>query len=161
MASSSHVGMFDNVRCRYPLLHHQDAAFQTKDLAHDSWLGGALDDYEIMKDGRLRRRVHERKWVKKPGSLLGGYCKSIRSWWEKLPDAHGDVFIYTSDGTPGEPGYRWIEFRVRFTNGQVQDVRDVSREPRSTRKRRLAGKASPRRAKSTAESPRKREPPRR
>ena len=151
MASSSHVGMFDNVRCRYPLPHHQDAAFQTKNLARDSWLGGALDDYEIMKDGRLRRRMHERKWIKKPASLLGGYFKSIRSWWEKLPDAHGDVFIYTSDGTPGEPRYQWIEFSVRFTNGRVQDVRDVSRESRLKRKRRLVKRAAARNAKPPVE----------
>lgn len=151
MASSSHMGMFDNVRCRYPLPHHQDRAFQTKDLARDSWLGGALDDYEIMKDGRLRRRVHQRKWVKKPGSLLGGYFKSIRSWWEKVPDIHGDVSIYTSDGRPGEPGYRWIEFRVRFTNGRVQNVREVSRESRLKRKQRPAKRTSARSARRKVE----------
>jgi len=27
------MGTFDTVVCRYPLPHHQDAEFQTKDLA--------------------------------------------------------------------------------------------------------------------------------
>ena len=69
----SSVGMFDHVRCRYPLPHHQGAEFQTKDilslLEPHAFLGGALDDYEIMKNGRLRVQRHKRKWVKKPGSF--------------------------------------------------------------------------------------------
>lgn len=125
----THVGLFDTVRCRFPLPHHQDAEFQTKDLAaiveDECWLGGLMDEYEITKAGRLRRRMHQRKWVKKPGSLFGGYFKSLRSWWERVPDVQGDVRIYTSDGTPGKRGYRWVEFRVRFTNGRVEEVRTV------------------------------------
>jgi hypothetical protein len=48
--------MFDDVVCRYPLPHHQDARFQTKDLAGfalgERWITGMLDDYEIALDGR-------------------------------------------------------------------------------------------------------------
>jgi len=43
--------MSDDVVCRYPLPHHQDARFQTKDLAGFAlggrWITGMLDDYEI------------------------------------------------------------------------------------------------------------------
>jgi hypothetical protein len=129
MLPSSAMGMFDTVRCRYPLPHHQDATFQTKDLARivegDAWLSGFLDEYQIMKDGRLRRRRHKRVWVKDKKSFLGGYFKSVRSWWQQLADVHGDIRIYTSDGKFNEPGFRWVEFRIRFTNGRVQDVRPI------------------------------------
>lgn len=53
---------------------------------------------------------------------------SIRSWWEGVPAIHGDIHIYTSEGQVGKREYRWIEFRVRFTNGRVQDVREVRRK---------------------------------
>jgi len=136
------VGMFDRVRCLYPLPHHQDAEFQTKDilslLEPHAFSGGALDDYEIMKSGRLRVRRHKRKWVKAPGSFLGAYFKSIKSWWEYVPTIHGDMHIYTSEGEFGKRGYRWIEFRVRFTNGRVQEVREVKRKPIRKPVRRVA-----------------------
>jgi hypothetical protein len=144
--------MFDDVVCRYPLPHHQDARFQTKDLAGITlglhWITGTLDEYEIARDGRLRRRVHEREWVEDPSTVLGGYMKSVRNWWEDVSEAHGDVWIYTTvsaanapnrvstddisspadgDDTTCEGHGQWIEFRVRFTNGRVQDVEDLSR----------------------------------
>lgn len=139
------MGLFDDVVCRYPLPHHQDAGFQTKDLAGialgDHWITGTLDEYEIALDGRLRRHVHEREWVEDPSTVLGGCMKSVRDRWEDVPDAHGDVWIYTAvsaANAPDDPGAdggdtacerpgQWIEFRIRFTNGRVQDVEDLSR----------------------------------
>jgi len=134
--------MFDYVRCRYPLPHHQDALSQTKDLLslvdRGEWLGGLLENYEITKDGRLRRQRHKYKVVKTPRRFPSFGLKSIKSWWTTVSDAHGDVLIYTSDDT-GKRGRRWIEFRVRFTNGRVQDVQDRSRaSPMVARKRRLS-----------------------
>jgi hypothetical protein len=132
------MGMFDTVVCCYPLPHHQDAEFQTKDLAAialgEHFLSGLLDEYEITADGRLRRHVHEREWTADPEAFLGGYMRSVRDWWEDVPDAHGDVVIYTTDEIPGEQRGRWVEFRVRFTNGRVQDVHEVqTREEDETR----------------------------
>ncbi|MFO7692679.1 MAG: hypothetical protein R6V57_06295 [Vicinamibacterales bacterium] len=132
------MGMFDTVVCRYPLPHHQDAAFQTKDLAAvalgEHFLSGLLDEYEITADRRLRRHVHEREWTADPEAFLGGYMRSVRDWWEDMPDAHGDVVMYTTDDVPGEQRGRWVEFRVRFTNGRVQEVHEVqTREEDETR----------------------------
>ena len=139
------MGMFDDVVCRYPLPHHQDARFQTKDLAGialgEQWITGMLDEYEITVDGRLRRHVHERERIDGPSAFLSRYMKSVRDWWESVPDAHGDVWIYTTDSAADVPSGlsadgdsitdarngRWIEFRIRFTNGRVQDVEDLSR----------------------------------
>ena len=46
------MGLYDNVRCRYPLPDQeaQDFRFQTK-----STPAPYLDDYEITEDGRRRR----------------------------------------------------------------------------------------------------------
>lgn len=51
---------------------------------------------------------------------------SRRDWWEDGPDVHGDVHIYTREDTP-DGASRWIEFRVRFTNGRVQEVRELEK----------------------------------
>jgi hypothetical protein len=123
------MGLFDTVFCRYPLPHHQDAEFQTKDLANlvagEPMLGGLMDEYEITVDGGLRLHGHEREYVKDRAAPLGGYLKSVRDWWEDVPDVHGDVRIYTSDEIDGVPAL--VEFRIRFTNGRVQDVKEVER----------------------------------
>lgn len=116
------MGIFDTVRCIYPLPHHQDSVFQTKDMecivGGVRGLGGTMSEYEITMDGRLRRRVHERAWREDPEyPITGGYFESIDDWWEDVEDAHGDVVIYT-----GGAGAAWVEFRVRFTNGSVQGV---------------------------------------
>lgn len=123
--------MFDYVRCRYPLPHHQDALFQTKNLLSlvdpgDEGFGGLMENYEITEDGRLRRQRHKYKAVKTPRQFPSFHLKSIKSWWTTVSNAHGDILIYTSDDT-GKRGRRWIEFRIRFTNGRVQDVDDRSR----------------------------------
>ena len=51
--------------------------------------------------------------------------KSTKTWWEDVPDAHGDVYIYTFERSSDEKASREIRFRVRFTNGRVQDVRQA------------------------------------
>ena len=144
--------MFDYVRCRYPLPHHQNAEFQTKDVARivdpGDLIDGLLDRYVITKTGRLRRQLHKRKAVKTGRRFPSVVLKSIKSWWVDVPDAHGDVLIYTTDDTPGKRQRRWIEFRIRFTNGRVQEVEDRSRSSLAVRKRARTNR--PRRAKSTS-----------
>lgn len=125
------MGLFDTITCAYPLPHHQEAEFQTKDLASlvhgEQMLGGLMDEYEITADGTLRRHAHEYEAVQDASRPLGTYLKSIRDWWEDVPGAHGDVRIYTSEDRDGE--HVRTEFRVRFTNGRVQDVKVVERTP--------------------------------
>ena len=53
----------------------------------------------------------------------------MESWSEAFPDAHGDMVLYTFDDRPGKKGKPPFEFRVRFTNGVVQDVLELT--PRS------------------------------
>lgn len=96
--------------------------FQTKDLAYlvlGESLSGFLDDYEITKDGRLMRHVHEREWREDSDAPLGGYLESVRDWWEEAADIHGDVRICTIEFNDDvfdlswwqrnlSPGINWI-----------------------------------------------------
>jgi hypothetical protein len=129
IARETLMGMFDTVVCRYPLPHHQDAEFQTKDLTSvalgEHVVTGFLDEYEVTADGRLRRHVHEREWTDDPQTLCGGYFRSIKDWWEEVPDAHGDVVMYTAGAEHGQAEPAWVEFRLRFTNGRVQELQEV------------------------------------
>lgn len=119
------MGMYDTIRSRFPLPHHQDAEYQTKDIEHliggVSDLGGTLSEYEITPEGVLRVRVHEREWHVDPDWFAGGYAKSVNDWWEDISDVHGDIRIYTRDSD------EWVEFRVRFTDGVVSQVNEVDR----------------------------------
>lgn len=125
------MGMFDEVQSRYPLPRAQNETFQTKDLEQlvhstpDS--GGSMSLYEITEDGRLRVEKHEREWTDDPESLLGGYFRSVKKWWEELPDIHGDIRIYTSFDADDEDN-DWTEFRIRFSNGRLQHIEDASAE---------------------------------
>lgn len=123
------MGLFDTVTSRYPLPHHQDAVFQTKDLAAvvhgEHMIGGLMEEYEITAEGRLRRHAHEYETSRDESLPIRIRSKSIRDWWEDVPDAHGDIRIYTSEDDEGK--LVWTEFRIRFTNGRVQDVTIVDR----------------------------------
>jgi len=101
------MGLFDTVRCEYPLPEpaHQDLEYQTNDLE------SLLELYTITREGRLIR--HERPWGGGPGRDL--------EW-----PVHGDVRIYESlEATGGRR--QWIEYVVRFTDGRVQSVRRAER----------------------------------
>jgi hypothetical protein len=120
--------MFDVVYCRYPLPHHQDAEFQTKDLAR-LVLGafdieGTFSFYQITAKGELCRHRRKRVWVPPARRLVRG-SPEFMDWWERIPRVHGDVRIYTSEGTRGTVGFRWFEFRVTFTRGRVSVVCEV------------------------------------
>lgn len=99
------MGMFDTVRCEYPLPDpgHQDLEYQTKDLEC------LLDTFTITRDGRLIH--HARRGWKGP----------VRDFEWPL---HGDVSIYTSLPAP-DASHTWIEYVVRFTHGLVEWIRPL------------------------------------
>jgi len=101
------MGLFDTVRCEYPLpnARHQRLEFQTKSLE------STLDDYTITRDGRLVR--HARRGEHGPGRDV--------EW-----PMHGDVTIYTQvDSDDGA----WVEYLVRFTHGRVEWIRSLDEAP--------------------------------
>ncbi|MFP3880918.1 MAG: hypothetical protein ACLFRT_10780 [Actinomycetota bacterium] len=119
------MGLYDTVHSQFPLPHHQDAEYQTKDMEHlvggVSGLGGTLSEYEITPEGGLRVRVHEREWRDDPEWFGGGYLESKKDWWEDIPDVHGDIHIYTRDAD------EFVEFRIRFTDGEVSRIDEIDR----------------------------------
>lgn len=101
------MGMFDSVRCEYPLPDpsFQEMEFQTKDLDN------VLARYTITRDGRLiRHRYHAdpNDGMNKPKA--GAYSS---------PDEeiayHGDIHIHAT-GADG----KLVTFYVRFTHGRVE-----------------------------------------
>lgn len=99
------MGMFDTIRCDYPLPlpEYQNETFQTKSL--DNCLG----NYIITDDGRLLENVS--RWGEDPVI-------------EEVLDFHGDIIFYTfvNDWRNPVRSDVWVQFRVRFTNGRVQDI---------------------------------------
>ncbi len=103
------MGMFDTIRCEYPLpdCKFQERSFQTKSLER------LLDEYTITKRGRLILHMH-------------------RHYQTKTKDVdfefHGDLRFYTSDGSRENGDFEWVEYKVRFTEGQLQWIKRVKSE---------------------------------
>jgi hypothetical protein len=97
------VGLYDEVRCEYPLPNpsHQALLFQTKDLEN------LLDLYLVTRRGRLVR--------KKTGLLEPRSC-------HVLCPIHQDLRIHTSVEV-GPEEHEWVEYVLRFTEGRVTKVR--------------------------------------
>jgi hypothetical protein len=111
------MGLFDHVRCEYPLPDptQQEREFQTKDL--DS----LMHHYVITRDGRLIRKA-------RPDDGWGPRVEHDMEW-----PIHGDIRIYDFD----QEARQSIEYVVRFTHGRVEWVRPVTEvaalEPRAGR----------------------------
>ena len=124
------MGMFDYIRCEYPLpdTEVQEQVFQTKSL--DS----ALERYTITRDGRLilhqvryesvpeaeRRYYGTPEWETDPIVRSFGCTRSIQVGDVEVPH-HGDIIFYTSIGTGQD--HQWFEYRARFTKGRVQWIK--------------------------------------
>lgn len=92
------MGMFDEVRCEYPLpdAELQDERFQTKSFY------GLLENYTITKDGRL---IHD------------------SSHWGKVAIPYtGDFRFYTARGSHQDNTFEWFEYRAQFKDGQLQSI---------------------------------------
>ncbi len=100
------MGMFDTVRCEYPLPEpeHNALDFQTKSL--DSY----LDDYTITRDGRLLRHAHD--------GLLEDPTSARRP--AMACPFHGDLTMYART-----TALAWIGYLVRFTYGRLDWIRPV------------------------------------
>ncbi len=128
------MGMFDEIRCEYPLPDAvvQDALFQTKSL--DS----VMDHYTITRDGKLihhKVRYEEVPEEERPyyGTPEWEEDKIVRSFGclKRVPVGdvevpyHGDIYFYTTIGTPGADDYEWFEYQARFTEGELQWIKRV------------------------------------
>ena len=110
------MGMFDDLRCHYPLpvpgANARD--YQTKDTPCQY-----LNKYEITAEGVLRHK----EWDAEEG---------LGDKWIGHPDFVGEVRFYDY-----EDGGGWIEFSAYFVNGVLKELHLIS----DTTKGASAGKA--------------------
>jgi len=125
--------MYDTLICKYPLPMPEDPKgyvgskdFQSKDL------DCALSYYEIREDGSIWEEERETEYV--PGKDKAknfwdkvGHLKTIKFWYE--PRCLNDfINIYNyQQNNDGNYDYD-IEYRIRFENGKIVDVKLVGFE---------------------------------
>lgn len=137
------MGMFDNVKCEYPLPDSAglpaDEIFQTKSFG-DGFTGGFLDDYTITKDGKLiwnkkkyeyveeedRPYYGKPEWDRHPLYKLIGSMKGI-SEDDVFKNYTGVLNMYSAVGDTTVSG-AWYEYNVVFVDGNVTDVERIRRE---------------------------------
>lgn len=116
------MGMFDYIRCKYPLPVEgtQDLQYQTKDT--DSQY---MDEYEIREDGTLWFLSKERECVDDDDAPLGFWIKTLSEEWKQEPIT-GEIVFYTHWGPDRTPntgfGQWWIEYSAYFVNGKLQSL---------------------------------------
>jgi hypothetical protein len=127
------MGMFDEITCEYPLpetgyrVPFGHSGFQTKDLDN------LMDRYTVSVDGRLIRHEVEYSWVEGEPGVSRGHLEKV----DETPvdvEYHGDISFY--DTFVVADGYRvWIQFKARFTEGNVSWIRveDVRKMPQAKR----------------------------
>jgi hypothetical protein len=132
------MGMFDTIKCEYPLPDAEDGGeFQTKSFG-DGFVGGFMDDYTITKEGRLiyHKTTYETvpeeerpyfgtpEWEKNPLLQVCGCMRPVHI--EDIDmEYHGYVNMYTC--APGS-GTTWWEYDIKFTDGVICDVKRVYEE---------------------------------
>ena len=106
------MGMFDHVRCNYPLPDQEANGlnFQTKSMQISS-----LDDYKITADGRLVHEAYELRHIDDPSAPFGFYVERINRRWEPV-DFRGELEIHTSHNG------LWYSYLFWFKNGRVADM---------------------------------------
>ncbi len=131
------MGMFDELKCEYPLPdpEAQDFTFQTKSLDR------SLANYVITKDGKL---------LSNENTCLNERDPKETEQCEEVPH-HGDISFHMvkavlSDGrlavlsgqnkkhayTRGKNNEeipvqtKWFEYKARFTNGQLEWIKRIS-----------------------------------
>lgn len=130
------MGMFDTVRCEYPLPNPADNVrfFQTKDLER------TLARYTITKDGRLiehtfRSEVvpeEERPYYNTPGwpdLAFVGSSRAIDTGDEEVSyDGVLSIHDIATDAPDAESwcARTWVEYALLFEAGRVRQVTDKS-----------------------------------
>lgn len=121
------MGMFDELRCRYPLPVDGASAllFQTKDTPIQ-----CMDQYEIREDGTLWHEDHDIEDHSDPKAegimRMCGMLTRVNKRWEQLVNFTGEIRFYT---TRGKHNSGWIEFSAYFKDGRVHEVNLIEDRP--------------------------------
>jgi len=107
------MGMFDWIRCEYPLPDEPNGAslrFQTKDTPNQM-----LDEYRIDANGELWVKTYDIEDRSDPNAeglqRLYGVMTRVNEREERVTDFTGTIEFYTSNlsgGTPSPDGYVWV-----------------------------------------------------
>lgn len=116
------MGMFDDIRCKYPLPVEgaNNLDYQTKDTPDQS-----LDRYEIREDGTLWHEKYDTKIESPPDAPLGFYWHRENKRWEPVKMKGGLRFYTTLP--PDHSG--WIEWQAEFEDGQLKQVQLLKHRP--------------------------------
>lgn len=133
------MGMFDTIKCEYPLPGAPDGGdFQTKSFG-DGYVGGFMDDYTLTKEGKLihhkcdyeavpekeRPYYGKPEWDKNPLLQVCGMLRPINEEDVEM-DYHGHINMHASVGNTVSG--TWFEYNVKFTDGVVESVERIYRE---------------------------------
>lgn len=132
------MGMFDELRCKYPLPVEgaNELDYQTKDLDN------ALNQFEIREDGTLWVEEYDVEDHSDPNAVgierFFGCATRVNKRWKQVHDFEGEIEFYTTlssstkdvvlvslDGEVAIAGPRrsgWIQFKATFQAGVVERV---------------------------------------
>jgi hypothetical protein len=119
------MGMFDYLRCAYPLPAKgaNELSYQTKDL------DCGLDVYEIREDGTLWHEDYDVEDHSDPNEeglmRLCGMLSRVNKKWNRV-EYTGEVRFYTS--WLDNPSRGWIEWSSYFVNGQLKELHLMTHE---------------------------------
>lgn len=139
------MGMFDYVRCKYPLPvpEVQERLFQPKDT-DAQW----MDRYEIREDGSLWHEAHDIEDRSDPAAPVGSF-ESIRGMmtpvnkrWEPCSEFTGELCFHDNwewrNHNGDDDAYfkwypGWIEFSAYFVKGQLRELHVITNNPAGPR----------------------------
>jgi hypothetical protein len=116
------MGMFDELRCRYPLQmpNATERVFQTKSL------DCVMDQFEITAEGTLRREAYEIEDHSDPNATgimaLCGMMTRVNKRWEPCSFT-GEVRFY---GSTREDWSDWWEFSAYFVKGALKHLEMIT-----------------------------------
>ncbi|CAN5485321.1 hypothetical protein BH10ACI1_BH10ACI1_22070 [soil metagenome] len=95
------MGLFDNLKCEYPLneKENQELIFQTKSLYC------FMESYTISVDGFL---FHDSKF-----------------WGRTKVAFSGEIHFYSSRGSHQDKNFEWIEYRTKFVEGKLDKLERI------------------------------------
>ena len=112
------MGLFDYIRCSYPLPggHADSGEFQTKDTPSQF-----MDHYEIREDGSLWHEDYDTEDRSDPRAegvmSLAGMMTRVRKRWEKDESFTGEIRFYR-----GSCEEDWREFSAYYIKGTLQSL---------------------------------------
>ncbi len=111
------MGMFDNVRCDYPLPWPEAKGFGAEWQSYDTD-AQYLDEYEIRADGTLWHHAYDVRWESDPKAPLGMWMHRDNPRWEQVIFT-GEIGIHHMIGS--SPVFDWYSVKFWFRDGVVRD----------------------------------------